>query len=578
MAGFRSFSRETRVDLRASGLRLVTGANLVRPRLGANGVGKSTIFDALTFALYGTSASGLRASDLVSYGLRATDVSAELSIDGQVTVVRRRAPPDRVYIDGEIAEQADVDRLVGLSRSRFLASVIFGQGQPLFLDLAAPARGDLLDEVLDLEMWMRAARLASTRAGDAATRLNALRVEIAGTRGQLDGLPDLRELSRMAREWETSRAADLGDLREQLRVLRRELVAVQRRRRRGPVLADAEVARKVHDDLAREVAGLREERAVVAAWIEQTEEDARFFEENSQCPTCGQEITAELADAHLGGHQETHAELCAELKMLDEGISLAAERLPDLREAWQQVVRDNASLEREHQLLAREERNRQSAVSQMEARIEARSSEPNPHSSQHERVAARRRELTATLAEQEEREASLLSEMSAMDYWRGGFRKARLLDLEDVLRELEVESRNAMGQLGLPGWAIELKTATETKSGTVRLGVRAEVRSDASDRLRGLSWGEGQRVRLAVSLGLASLIQRWAGVRWTMEVLDEPTAWLSEQGVEDLLELLATRAEEQRRTIWLCDHRALSAGAFSGIMQVVKDERGSRIQ
>src|ERR1700676_2379299 len=92
-----------------------------------------------------------------------------------------------------------------------------------------------------------------------------------------------------------------------------------------------------------------------------------------------------------------------------------------------------------------------------------------------------------------------------------------------------------------------------------------------------LSGGESQRARLAVSLGLANLIQRWAGVRWSLEVFDEPTAFLSEQGIEDLLEALASRARDQQRSIWVCDHRALASGSFDGVLQIEKDAGGSRV-
>ena len=77
-------------------------------------------------------------------------------------------------------------------------------------------------------------------------------------------------------------------------------------------------------------------------------------------------------------------------------------------------------------------------------------------------------------------------------------------------------------------------------------------------------------------MGLASLIQRWSGVRWNFEVWDEPTAWLSARGVENLLDSLAYRAEAQGKSILLADHRSLAHSGFVESYMVTKDAQGSR--
>src|SRR5262249_17411918 len=153
------------IDLNADdGLTLVAGDNRAESRLGANGSGKSTLLgDAPLFCLYGTSVQGARINDLVARGHKHAEVACLFDVDGVGSEVRRTGPAARVYIDGVLAEQVDVERLVGLTRRQYLNSVLYGQGMPLFIDLPIPERGDLLDEVLDLEIWMKAVRKASDR-------------------------------------------------------------------------------------------------------------------------------------------------------------------------------------------------------------------------------------------------------------------------------------------------------------------------------------------------------------------------------------------------------------------------------
>ena len=74
--------------------------------------------------------------------------------------------------------------------------------------------------------------------------------------------------------------------------------------------------------------------------------------------------------------------------------------------------------------------------------------------------------------------------------------------VENVLARLSIKTRNSLMALGLPDWQITFKTATKTRSGTVKLGVQVDVRppNHAGRRFDVLYGGEGQHARLAVAL------------------------------------------------------------------------------
>jgi ABC-type transport system involved in cytochrome bd biosynthesis fused ATPase/permease subunit len=77
--------------------------------------------------------------------------------------------------------------------------------------------------------------------------------------------------------------------------------------------------------------------------------------------------------------------------------------------------------------------------------------------------------------------------------------------------------------------------------------------------------------------GLSNLIRDRTGADIPLEVWDEPTQGLSEEGVLDLLDCLAARAKREDRQIWVVDHRSLGYGGFDGTATVVKTEAGSHI-
>ena len=66
--------------------------------------------------------------------------------------------------------------------------------------------------------------------------------------------------------------------------------------------------------------------------------------------------------------------------------------------------------------------------------------------------------------------------------------------------------------------------------------------------------------------------------RWSIEFYDEPTQFLSDDGISDLMDVLRDRAYRENKQVILADHRDfITRGEFSGMINVVKDENGSKV-
>jgi DNA repair exonuclease SbcCD ATPase subunit len=133
----------------------------------------------------------------------------------------------------------------------------------------------------------------------------------------------------------------------------------------------------------------------------------------------------------------------------------------------------------------------------------------------------------------------------------------------------------------MSGWEVLLDVDSENKSGTIRKGFTVMVKSPENDKLVPFevwSGGEGQRIRLAVTLGLIDFIKNRRGFNFNILVMDEPTQHLSDEGINDLLECLKQKSDEDNIKIFFIDHKNLiSSGIFSGVIEVIKDETGSKI-
>lgn len=579
MERFKSFEKKETIELPAeSSLILFAGINEAEPRLGANGAGKTSAFDALCFVLTGLSTKGARINDLVTRGQKSVSAGVMLIIDGAKTELVRSGPPERIFIDGRRVEQTDVERLVGMSRQRILNSVLYGQGTKLFIDLSIPERGAILDEMLDLQVWLSASDRAGNARKKAETDLNYLRVDIGRVEGALSALESLDDIVRSESQWDADRDEQVNALLAEFE--EKELALTKQ----GKAAAASGSVVDIRG-LEREIDGARKKLSLAEKQVAVSEQEAKrlradiaFFGENTTCPVCAQNISAKFASQRsstLGEHlsnMETDIKAGkAKIAAFVGEINATAKRIDAARlkaqEAAQEVAAFNSALAAENR-----------ALDALESRIQAIAEQTNPYSARRGKIEADRANLEEKMAALRVDETLLNNRLAVCDFWRDAFKRVRLNLIGRILQELDIDTMNAASSLGLIGWRISFTTEMETRAGTVKSGVQVAVKSP---KMAGafIDWsgGEGHRVRLCTALGFAALIQRLSGVWWDIEILDEQTHDLSETGVADLFDLLKMRADTQRKRILIADHVDFQHAAIDRVITIVKDDEGSRV-
>ncbi|MEZ5407984.1 MAG: SMC family ATPase [Acidimicrobiales bacterium] len=196
MEGFGTFRERTEVDFTA--LDLVAF-------VGPTGSGKSTVIDALTFALYGSvprydnpalvapaihqlavEARVRLTFELAGRTYLATRVVRRGKAEGRATT--REARLERMEPDGqtrvlagnvkELDEQ--VRDLIGLDFAQFTRTIVLPQGDfARFIKGSAAERQELLSQLLDLQVFARMGALARDRAKEAGQRVDALDERLA---------------------------------------------------------------------------------------------------------------------------------------------------------------------------------------------------------------------------------------------------------------------------------------------------------------------------------------------------------------------------------------------------------------
>ncbi|MGH2595000.1 MAG: AAA family ATPase, partial [Actinomycetota bacterium] len=199
--GFRSYREKTTFDWR--GRRLVG-------IVGPIGSGKSSIIDAISFALFGkTPAVERDTKSLIHQLCDQCHVELVFELDGQVwraqRALRRRGQPgsklellsqdgaDPVVseiVTGERAMNERIERLLGMDFRAFCRSVLLAQNRfSEFLKATAGDRDKVLKGVFGYEVLDEAQRVAKSRLDRAETELEALgdeRRRVDEARGRLE--------------------------------------------------------------------------------------------------------------------------------------------------------------------------------------------------------------------------------------------------------------------------------------------------------------------------------------------------------------------------------------------------------
>jgi exonuclease SbcC len=178
VTGFTAFRERNVLDFSKLDLFAITGPT---------GAGKTSILDAITYALYGrTSRLGRAGKDLVSQGEAAMSVVFEFRTGagqyraarmfrGTTSTVRLERLDHGVWRPGESSRiqdtNAEIEKLVGLDFNAFTKTVILPQGLfDLFLRGDAKERRDLLSELLDIGIYGRMTTSANAKSKDASIR------------------------------------------------------------------------------------------------------------------------------------------------------------------------------------------------------------------------------------------------------------------------------------------------------------------------------------------------------------------------------------------------------------------------
>lgn len=581
------------------GLYHFTGKNLHNPRLGANGVGKSTVIDAINWVLFGRTSRGLKANDIISWGEKSASVALTLGFGDKDREISRSQKPNKILIDGEPKSQEDIDDLIRLNQEAFNASVIIPQFNESFFDLPPAKKLAMFSKIMDLDYWLDKADLAKEHAMVIWEAITDAERRLSNKEGGVESLKaNIEALEKFDEEFEVKKIDDRTELEYLIEKIKRALSKAKKRYAKSVVNSDGYEKRLLAIDkqwttARKELNELANQRGRISGHMSSLKSDVRNLQsdideiasmEGDRCPTCLQVVDKNHVKKHDDKVSTRQAKLSRQIKKLAKSDEALAKKETKLKKRISDYREEANDLARERDKLLDADRKAKQVVRDIErdlkdakGDLDKVNNEKNPYKGLIEkdkkRIKVAKADIKALKATLEE----LKEKHEAVSYWVGGFKRVRLFVIEDAILNLEIEVNNLLVSLGLPDWRITLDVERENKSGGVTKGFSVIVHSPKTDepvRWEAFSGGETQRLRLAGDLGLSNLIMERAGFSNTIEMLDEPSEHMSPEGIEDLVDTLHHRAVSSGRIIWLVEHSAVSFGDFAGKLLSTMGEDG----
>ena len=567
---FMSVGNQTQaVDFSKENLTLVLGENL---DMGGddsgsrNGTGKTTIVNALSFALFGTALTNIKKDNLINkINNKNMLVTLSFEKDGIDYRIERGRKPTimKFYVNdieqdaeetddaqGDMREtQKDVDELIGMSHDMFKHIVALNTYTEPFLSMKSGDQRAIIEQLLGITILSEKAEALRELIKETKDLIVQETAQIDATKKSNEGIQkSIDSLITKQTAWNTQRENDLEKIG-------RAIVELEN------VDIESELAKhadlKLFEEKSAKLKSLNKERATLESAIAQAERSVRKYADelsklaNKTCHACEQQL-----------HDHKHEEM----------TNVAQQHLDEAQKYFDKVTKDLAKITKEIDSLGEvankpktyydtveEALKHQNNLKTLETQLVVRAGEQDPYQEQIDELLNtamqeitwdRVNELTALKDHQE----FLLKLLTSKD----SFIRKKIIDQN--LNYLNNRLTYYLDKMGLP------------HSVTFMNDLNVEITQLGQDLdFDNLSRGERNRLILGLSWAFRdvweSLYQN-INLLFVDELIDNG---LDASGVENALAVLKKMARERSKNIFLISHKDELVGRVNNVLKVIKE-------
>ena len=585
---FLSFQAEEFVGFDQNHLVLVEGENLDEG--GSNGSGKSAIWDAIAWALFGQTTRGLKGDEVIHRRIgKNCSVEVCFKNQGRGFLVRRYRKCDRgdglsVVCDGRtldkgtsVLTQEYLCKELGIDFDLFRCTVLFAQGETFnFVDASNKDQKDILSKILKIDFLN-----LQESAKELSQKQNEERLELDRKLSVLSShlVEDPESLFEIQiAEWRALQADKIDSLKEKLKGHIAETNSWAK-----SIVVDKHFEKdKTENSDFLDKVNVRLQRVEVDSRTKDREKqqiDERMIIIDSAvgvatCSTCLQPVDKALLQKEAGALQKQSRKLFDEIgkliedeKNLKEAVKKLKAIISNCEEKLSENKKNKYHLEMSKKLTI-----------EMAQRVVDLEKEPNPFKSKIEEEIKKQKEIRTKIDSIKVSLSSISSSAPYYEFWANAFGdggiKSFLFDL--VCSGLTAKA-NSYANVLTNGFAtISFDTQKQLKSGKLTEKFDCMISTDG-ERVpyAAYSGGEKRKISLSVDMALSELMSENYGSKFNMVVFDEQDSFLDTKARLAYMGLLNRLAKE--KSVFVVAHDAEFRGMFQDVWTVQKQNGVSRL-
>ena len=553
------------IDFDRNDLTLVLGENLDLGGDGSrNGTGKTTIINALSYALYGQALSNIRKDNLVNKtNGKNMLVSLDFSVNGQEYKIERGRKPNvlRFYVNNEHKAAEDeaqgdsretqdaIERVMNMSHDMFKHVLALNTYTEPFLSLKANDQRTIIEQLLGIT-------LLSERA-EAIKELNrqtkdAIQTEEFRIRAVQEANKRIEEqiesLRKRQRLWIAKRNEDVVKREQAISDLEHIDIDAEVQAHRD--LETFHVKKKALDEANRYIRQIAADDAKLTKLLDKLKTEIAALDAH-KCHSCGQDLHDDKQDELKQAKQALVQETALQLLANDTQRTEHEDTVTKIGVLGTAPTVFYDSLE---QAL-----NHRNTVETLRKDLATRSADTDPYEEQITDMQGQALQVVSydalnELTKVQDHQDFLLKLLTSKD----SFVRKKIIDQN--LSYLNARLTHYLDRIGLPH---TVKFQNDLTVSIEELGRELDFDN--------LSRGERNRLILSMSWAFRDVWESLyspINLLFIDELIDNG---LDTQGVENALALLKKMSRERHKSIWLVSHRDELAGRVENILKVIKE-------
>ncbi len=549
------------------GLTLVLGNNLDLGGDGArNGVGKTTMVNALSYAIYGNALTNIRKENLINKtNTKGMLVTVEFEKNGaKYTIERGRKPNVLRFLvdDHEVNEsgtdegagenrvtQEAIEKVVGMSAEMFKHLVALNTYTQPFLSLKSGEQRDIIEELLGITQLSEKAEIlrefikkSKDDIKDEESRIKALQESNARVQTSID------DLERRSRVWTSKKETDVAAFEAAITELENTDIEAELEAHRAVALyKDNESRLKLaNKELATRQSNVKKLQDALAV-AQKSLESIKAH----QCPSCGQDVHDEKHD-QMAADAQAAVDLTVNALREEHGYlaqaDMAVRTIGNLGDRPRTKYQDVADA-------AAHKNNLENIRKQLDAKVQ----EEDPY---QEQIEAMRNTALALVSWDEINRVSKLLEHQE-------FLLKLLTSKDSFVRKRIIEQNLAYLNHRLSYYLDKLQLPHQV---TFKSDLEVDISQlGQSFDFDNLSRGERNRLILALSWSFRDVYESFTEPMNLMFIDELVDSGMDSVGIEHSMSVLKSMGREMNRNIFLISHRDELASRVNNVLMVVKE-------